>query len=90
MTEPPDKKTEAAALRYDIDTDSAPVVIAKGQGEVAKQIIKTAEEHDIPLKEDQDLVKILLQLELDEEIPEELYSAVAEILSFVFEIEKLA
>lgn len=90
MVDQTDESPEAAALQYDIESDNAPVVIAKGKGEIARQIIKTAEEHDIPLKEDKDLVKVLLQLELEEEIPEELYSAVAEILSFVFELEELA
>lgn len=90
MSKQKKESPEAAALRYDIENDNAPVVIAKGEGEIARQIIKTAEENNIPLKEDKDLVKVLLQLELEEEIPEELYSAVAEILSFVFELEELA
>ncbi len=90
MADQTNESPEAAALQYDIESDNAPVVIAKGKGEIARQIIQTAEEHDIPLQEDEDLVKVLLQLELEEEIPEELYSAVAEILSFVFELEELA
>ena len=83
------KQPQAAALRYDLEGDNAPVIIAKGEGEIAQKIINTAQEHDIPLKEDKDLVRVLLQLELDTEIPEELYQAVAEILSFIFELDEL-
>jgi flagellar biosynthesis protein len=85
-----EEKTQAAALRYNIEKDDAPVIVAQGQGELARQIIQLAEENDIPLEEDKDLVKVLLQLELEEEIPEELYQAVAEILSFVLELDELA
>ena len=81
---------EAAALKYDIEKDNAPNLIAKGTGELAKRIISQAEENDIPIQEDEDIVEILLQLELGAEIPEELYQAVAEILSFIFEVEDLA
>lgn len=81
---------EAAALKYDIEKDNAPNLIAKGKGELAKKIISQAEENNIPIKEDEDIVEVLLQLELGAEIPEELYQAVAEILSFIFEVEDLA
>ena len=84
------KIPEAAALKYDIEQDSAPNLVAKGSGELAKKIIAQAEENNIPIKEDEDIVEILLQLELGAEIPEELYKAVAEILSFIFEVEDLA
>ena len=84
------KIPEAAALKYDIEQDSAPNLVAKGSGELAKKIIAQAEENNIPIKEDEDIVEILLQLELGAEIPEELYQAVAEILSFIFEVEDLA
>ncbi|AGB40864.1 uncharacterized protein, cytoplasmic domain of flagellar protein FhlB like protein [Halobacteroides halobius DSM 5150] len=80
---------EAIALKYNITQDNAPKVIAKGTGNLAQEIIKTAQENDISIKEDDDLVKVLLQLKLGAEIPEELYEVVAEILSFVFEIEDL-
>lgn len=84
------KIPEAAALKYDIEQDEAPNLIAKGKGELAKKIIAQAEENNIPIEEDKDIVEILLQLELGTEIPEELYQAVAEILSFIFEVEDLA
>ncbi|MCK8826895.1 EscU/YscU/HrcU family type III secretion system export apparatus switch protein [Natroniella acetigena] len=84
------EKKEAVALKYNPQQDSAPTVIAKGKKELAQQIIKQAQESDIPITEDQDLVKILLQLNLGEEIPEELYQVVAEILSFIYDLEDLA
>ncbi|MCK8817806.1 EscU/YscU/HrcU family type III secretion system export apparatus switch protein [Natroniella sulfidigena] len=84
------EEKEAVALKYDPQQDSAPTLIAKGRKDLAQQIIKQAKEADIPITEDQDLVKILLQLNLGEEIPEELYRVVAEILSFIYDLEDLA
>ncbi|OCL27919.1 flagellar biosynthesis protein FlhB [Orenia metallireducens] len=81
---------EAVALKYDSVENSAPIVIAKGRGELAEEIIKKAKECEIPIKEDRDLVQVLLQLQLGEEIPEELYTVVAEILSFIYSLEELA
>ncbi|TDX52755.1 EscU/YscU/HrcU family type III secretion system export apparatus switch protein [Orenia marismortui] len=84
------RKAEAVAIRYNSEIDYAPTVIAKGKGDLAKKIIEKAKECDIPLKEDNDLVKVLLQLELGEEIPEDLYKVVAEILAFIYELEDLS
>ncbi|MGM0502664.1 MAG: EscU/YscU/HrcU family type III secretion system export apparatus switch protein [Bacillota bacterium] len=84
------KIPEAAALKYNLEKDNAPNLIAKGKGELAKKIISQAEKNNIPIEEDEDIVEILLQLELGAEIPEELYQAVAEILSFIFELNDLA
>lgn len=74
----------AAALKYDSLTDAAPKVVAKGRGEIAARIIELAERHRIPIKSDPALVQILSKLDLDEQIPIELYRAVAEILAFVY------
>lgn len=79
---------KAAALKYDAQTSSAPVVKAKGMGDVAEKIIQLAQEHNIPIKEDPDLVALLVQLDLDQEIPPELYKIVAEILSFVYNLDR--
>lgn len=76
-----DHTSLAVALHY--DHKSAPIVTAKGKGEVAKKIIEKAEEHDVPLQEDPILAQALSTIPLDEEIPEELYKAVAEVLGFV-------
>ena len=73
---------QAVALHY--SGKGAPRVTAKGKGELAEQIIAIAQEHDIPIQEDQHLVQLLAQIELGEEIPELLYVAVAEVLAFAY------
>lgn len=78
----------AVALRY--DGDSAPQVTAKGRGALAEQIIKIAEENGVPMHNDAHLVKMLAQIPLGEEIPRELYVAVAEVLAFAFWISDKA
>jgi len=77
---------KAAALKYDQDKDHAPKLTASGKGETAKTIIKIAEENGIPIKQDEDLVNMLSEIELNQEIPVELYKAVAEIFSFIYGI----
>lgn len=79
---------KAVALRYDNSRENAPRVVAKGKGEVAEQIIKTAKAHDLPIKEDADLVELLSKIELDREVPENLYKAVAELFSFIYKLTK--
>tara|TARA_Y100001960_G_scaffold156415_1_gene164615 strand:+ start:1349 stop:1612 length:264 start_codon:yes stop_codon:yes gene_type:complete len=81
-------KQIATALKYDEKSTAAPKLIAKGQNEVAERIIELAKEHGIPLKQDKDLVEILSALELEEEIPLELYSIVAEIFAMIYNINK--
>lgn len=78
----PPKK--AVAIKYELD--SAPKVVAKGDGEVADKIIDIAEENGITLYQDSDLVKLLSKIEVDSEIPSNLYQAVAVVLSFVFQL----
>ena len=79
---------KAAALKYNVQTDSAPVVKAKGMGDVAERIIQLARDNGIPIKEDPDLVELLVQLDLEQEIPPELYKIVAEILAFVYKLDR--
>jgi flagellar biosynthesis protein len=81
-----DKKHQkkAVALKYDRETDGAPKVTAKGKGKVAQKIIELAKKHDIPIKDDPDLIEVLSSLEIDEEIPSQIYVAVAELLAFVY------
>ncbi|MHB8124829.1 MAG: EscU/YscU/HrcU family type III secretion system export apparatus switch protein [Desulfitobacteriaceae bacterium] len=81
-------KEKAVALAY--DHIGAPRVVAKGEGEVAKRIIEIAESEGIPLQKDNLLVEALLQVELTKEIPKQLYQAVAEVLAFVYRLEKAA
>jgi flagellar biosynthesis protein len=79
-----DSKQKAVALGYELGKDQAPKVLAKGEGEMAKQIIKIAKEHGVEIREDANLVEILSVLELDEFIPLEAYAAVAEILRYIY------
>jgi len=81
-----EKIPKAVALRYDKDKDAAPRVIAKGRGDIAKKIIEIADAHNLPLYEDKNLIQILEALELETEIPPELYRAVAEVLAFVYRL----
>ena len=75
---------KAAALRYDTTKEKAPRIIAKGKGQSAKNIIKIAELHNLPIKKDEDLIELLSKVELDKEVPEVLYKAVAEVFSFIY------
>jgi flagellar biosynthesis protein len=78
-------KTRAIALKY--DEVSAPKLTAKGENELAEEIIRIAEEHGIPLYENSELVSILSKLELGEEIPEVLYRVIAEIIAFAYYLQ---
>jgi flagellar biosynthesis protein len=90
MSEKKNHIKKAVALRYSSDKQQAPVVIAKGKGEVAERILQKAREHGIPLQEDASLVEVLSKLELNQEIPAELYQLVAEILSFIYRSDQRA
>lgn len=84
-----DKKT-AVALRYDVDKDQAPLILATGRGQIADEIVRVAEENKVPLYEDSELSSVLSKLELDAEIPPELYVLVAEVLFFVYKLDRMA
>ncbi|MFW6266665.1 MAG: EscU/YscU/HrcU family type III secretion system export apparatus switch protein [Halanaerobiales bacterium] len=79
---------KAAALHYNHKNDRAPTIIAKGKGDIAKKILEKAKEKEIPIETNRDLAEVLVQLEIGEEIPPELYQVVAEILSFIYKLEK--
>jgi flagellar biosynthesis protein len=81
-----DKSPKAVALKYDQKKDGAPRVIAKGRGDIAEKIIAVAREHNVPLYEDKNLTRILEALDLETEIPAELYRAVAEVLAFIYRL----
>ncbi len=86
---PPGKRS-AIALRYDIEKDAAPVILAAGRGQFAEDILKVAEDNNIPFYEDKGLADLLLKLEIDTEIPQELYLIIAEILAFIFRLDQMA
>ncbi len=79
---------KAAALRYDTAKERAPRVVAKGEGQTAENIIKIAELHNLPIRKDEDLIELLSKVELDKEVPQALYRAVAEVFSFIYKVSK--
>lgn len=79
---------KAAALRYDKEKENAPRVMAKGEGHMAENIIKIAELHKLPIKKDEDLIELLSKVEINKEVPEALYKAVAEVFSFIYKVSK--
>jgi len=76
----------AAAIKYDQARNMAPRVVARGKGHIADQIIRVARENDVPLHEDPNLANVLEAMELESEIPAELYRAVAEVLVFIYRL----
>jgi len=84
----PAAKTQlAVALHYD-KGHGAPRVVAKGKGPIGAKIIEVARAHDIPIEENEVLAGALSNVELGDEIPEELYKAVAEVLVFVLNLSR--
>lgn len=83
----PDKRKSAIALAYQTG-DAAPKVVAKGRGIIAQAIIERAKEHGVYVHESEDLVGMLMQVELDDNIPPQLYLAVAELLAWLYRLER--
>jgi len=80
----------AVALHYEQGKSPAPTVTAKGEGRVAEEILRVARENDVPIREDKDLLELLAPLELGDEIPPELYKVVAELLAYLYKMNKKA
>ena len=76
----------AVALAY-TQSDAAPRVVAKGRGLIAEQIITRAREHGVYVHESPELVSLLMQIDLDQRIPPQLYVAVAELLAWIYRLE---
>jgi flagellar biosynthesis protein len=74
----------AIALSHDIDSGTAPTVVAKGYGDLAEKILELAFQNDVKVRTDPDLAQILEVVEVDCEIPMEAFAAVAEILTYVY------
>jgi flagellar biosynthesis protein len=87
---PAANRRTAVAMRYDVETDKAPLILASGRGAIADEILRVAEENKIPLYENRDLANILAKLEIDTEIPAQLYVLVAEVLFFVYKLDRMA
>lgn len=82
------KRKQAVALRYQAGVAEAPSVVAKGKGFIAENILQKAKEHRIPIQEDPSLVELLGKLDIDQQIPPELYQVVAEILAFIYRMDR--
>ncbi len=82
------KKNSAVAIKYRAGTDLAPKVTARGKGKIAEKIIGIAKEHQIYIHEDPDLIEILSTLDINEQIPPDLYVVIAELLAFVYALNK--
>ncbi|CAG9619726.1 EscU/YscU/HrcU family type III secretion system export apparatus switch protein [Sutcliffiella rhizosphaerae] len=88
MKNPEGKRKKAVALKYDKNKSYAPVVNAKGAGLVAENILEEAQKNDIPIQEDPALLELLMEMEINESIPEELYEVIAEILAHVYRLHE--
>lgn len=86
MTSAPDRK--AVALRYLPGEDSAPLLLAKGKGYLAQRIIQVARENGIYVHPDPALVELLMEVEVSEQIPPQLYRVVAKILALVYRVNQ--
>lgn len=81
------QRTLAVALKY-APGAAAPTVVAKGRGLIADEIIERAREHGIYVHESPALVALLAQVDLDQYIPPQLYIAVAELLAWLYQVER--
>ncbi len=84
-TTPAEQRT-AVALAYG-SSDGAPRVVAQGRGLVADEIIRVAQEHQVFVHQSTELVALLMQVDLDREIPPSLYRAIAELLAWLYQLE---
>jgi len=79
----------AVALKYDVNKDPSPEVIAKGVDELAQRIKKVAMEHNIPIHEDRELARALYKMcDVGDKIPAALFKSVAQVLAFVYHLKK--
>ena len=84
-----DARQSAVALSYD-DKTRAPIVVAKGYGVVAESIMREARQNGLYVHASAGLVKLLMQVDLDRQIPPQLYRAVAEVMAWIHELESRA
>ena len=79
---------KAVALKYRDGEDAAPRVVAKGKAQIAEKILEVAEAHGLHIHRDADLVEVLEKVELDQQIPLEVYAVVAEIFAYIYRVNK--
>lgn len=77
----------AVALGFDPAKDAAPRIIAAGQGDLAEALVRVAKKYQIPIHQDHPLAEALVRLDIGENIPPELYAAVAEVMAFLWRLE---
>jgi flagellar biosynthesis protein len=87
MTPAPDQRPSAVALSY-LDKNRAPIVVAKGYGVVAESIMREARENGLYVHASPELIRLLIQVDLDRQIPPELYLAVAEVMAWIDGLER--
>ncbi len=87
MSGAPEERKSAVALSY-ADKTRAPVVVAKGYGTVAESIMRQARESGLYVHASPDMVKLLMQVNLDQQIPPQLYLAVAEVMAWIYRLEE--
>jgi flagellar biosynthesis protein len=92
MTKPKgEEKKQAIAIKYEQNRgNQAPIVVAKGQGLVADQILAAAKQHAVPVYQNKALAGMLMAVQLDNQIPPELYQAVAEVLAYIYRLDQSA
>lgn len=78
------KSNKAAALAYDPKSNAAPRLVGKGGGPIADRILQLAQAKGIPIHQDTGLVNFLMRIDIDQQIPSELYTAVAAILAMLW------
>ena len=83
-SKPTGKLALAVAIAY--EAPHVPRVVAVGSGDLGERIIATAREHGVPIEQNTALAQALSTIELDEEIPEQLYTAIAQILAFILRV----
>ena len=83
-----EQEQKAVAVRYAVEKDRAPRVTAKGRSLVADRILAEAKKNGIPVYQNKSLVNMLMALEIDREIPPELYRTIAEVLAHVYRIDR--
>jgi len=83
-----EKIKKAVALRYEEKKDDAPKVVASGKGRMAERMLELARDHEVPVHKDPTLVDMLSYVDVGSEIPPELYSMVAEVLVFIYNVDK--
>ena len=84
------ERQTAVALEYLRDNPHAPQVIAKGHDHLAEKIVELARKNNVPIHQDSDLAEVLVHLDLGDFIPPELYKAIAEILTHLYQVNKFS